>query len=179
MERTLLIGLGNPGEKYAGTYHNVGWEALDFFGALLEKNRGPAPEERGRDFRFRKYGRLRLVYPETFMNESGRAVIQALEWFGKTPDEAVIFHDDSDLAIGEFREGAGGSAGHRGIDSVIRELPDSPVLRVRIGVRAPLEKSGGRPRRKAGDFVLQKIRPADLEVLNRDVFAKLAERFLG
>lgn len=173
----LLIGLGNPGEEYAGTYHNVGWEILNFFQEKLEKKYGPAALEQAKDFHFKRYGNLCLVYPDTFMNRSGQALKRALAWFDDKPEEVVVFHDDSDLAIGEYRQAAGGAAGHHGIESILNTLPDQAVLRLRIGIRDPREKAGDRPRRKAGDFVLKKISAKDLQKLRTDVFQELAERY--
>lgn len=176
-KRTLLIGLGNPGEEHAGTYHNAGWEILEFFEEKLEKIYGPAPLQKGKNFHFRTYDGLNLVYPDTFMNRSGTAVKAALAWFHKQPEDAVIFHDDSDLALGEYKEAGGGSAGHHGIESIFEILGDVPLLRVRIGIRDPLEKSGEQPRRKAGDFVLKKISKEARVKLN-EVFQELSGRFL-
>lgn len=177
MSKTLFIGLGNPGDEYAGTYHNVGWEFLDFLQEKLQAEHGAAPAKQGKDFHYYQYGGYSLVYPDTFMNRSGTAVKHALEWFRKGPEEAAVFHDDSDLAVGEYRETDGGAAGHHGIESIFEELGDAPLLRVRIGIRHPEEKSGGRPRRKAGEFVLHRISPADREKL-KTVFEELAAKFL-
>jgi PTH1 family peptidyl-tRNA hydrolase len=177
MQRTLLIGLGNPGETHAGTYHNAGWEALGFFKEKLEEMHGPAAEQKGKKFHFRTYGDMHLVYPDTFMNRSGEAIKAALAWFHKGPEDAVIFHDDSDLAVGEYKESSGGAAGHHGIESAMEVLGDVPLLRVRIGIRDPREKSGEHPRRKAGDFVLKRISKEDREKLTK-VFQELSERFL-
>lgn len=178
-KKTLFIGLGNPGEKYSGTYHNVGWETLRYFQEKLEERHGTgAAMEKGKDFHFQRYGDICLVYPDTFMNRSGEAIEHALAWFGKRPADAVVFHDDSDLAIGEYREATGGAAGHHGVESIFNSIGDAPILRVRIGVRDPLEKSGEQPRRKAGDFVLKKMRAEDMEALRTNVFEKLAARFL-
>jgi peptidyl-tRNA hydrolase len=135
--------------------------------------------EKGKDFHFLKYDSACLVYPDTFMNESGRAVENALAWFKKSANDAVVFHDDSDLALGEYKDAAGGSAGHRGVESIFAVMGETSILRVRIGVRDPLEKSGEQPRRKAGEFVLKKMRAEDLEKLRTDVFENLAARFLN
>ena len=177
MQRTLLIGLGNPGEEHAGTYNNVGWELLDFLKVKLEEKYGPAPLQKGKNFHFRTYGDLHLIYPDTYMNRSGAAIIEALKWFDKEPEDAVIFHDDSDLAIGEYREADGGAAGHHGIESVLEAFQDTAFPRVRIGIRDLREKNGEHPRRKAGDFVLKRISKEDDEKLQevfRELFLKLA-----
>lgn len=176
MQRTLLIGLGNPGEEHAGTYHNVGWELLDFLKEKLEEKYGAATLQKGKNFHFRTYGDIHLVYPDTYMNHSGAAIIEALKWFNKEPGDAVIFHDDSDLVVGEYKESGGGAAGHHGIESVLETFKDASFPRVRIGIRDPREKNGERPRRKAGDFVLKKISKEDAEELS-EVFRKLSMEF--
>lgn len=177
MQRTLLIGLGNPGEKYAGTYHNAGWELLNFLKIKLEEKHGAANVKDGKGFHFYQYGDLSLIYPNTYMNLSGEAVKAALAWFHKRPEDVVVFHDDSDLAVGEYKETEGGAAGHHGIESILEAVNDSPVLRVRIGIRDPREKSGEHPRRKAGSFVLKPISKSDQEKLE-GVFQELSDKFL-
>lgn len=188
MQRTLLIGLGNPGEEHAGSYHNVGWELLDFLKIKLEEKYGPAPLQKGKNFHFRTYGDIHLIYPDTYMNLSGEAVKAALAWFHKQPEDVVIFHDDSDLAVGEYKAGllsSSGDAGHHGIssvmgsvDSAVDSAEGSAILRVRIGIRDLQEKNGEHPRRKAGDFVLKRISKEDREKL-REVFQELSLKFAG
>jgi PTH1 family peptidyl-tRNA hydrolase len=183
MQRTLLIGLGNPGEEHAGTYHNVGWELLDFLKIKLEESYGPAPLQKGKKFHFRTCGNFNLIYPDTYMNLSGEAVKAALAWFHKKPEDAVIFQDDSDLTLGEHKSGplsGSGDAGHRGISSVMSSIPptgEPESLRVRIGIRDPRENNGEHPRRKAGDFVLKRISKEDQEKL-REVFRELSLEFI-
>ena len=183
MQAKILIGLGNPGDAYAGTYHNAGWEILDFFKKNLEERYGPAAAKSGKGFHFHQYGPYHLVYPDTYMNLSGEAVKSALAWFGGHPLQTVIFHDDSDLALGEYKAGLlsqSGDAGHHGISSIkgaASGTEAAAITRVRIGVRDPLEISGERPRRKAGVFVLKRMSKTDRERLEK-VFQELTERFL-
>lgn len=191
MRVKLLIGLGNPGDAYADTYHNAGWEILEFFKKKLEERYGPAVAKAGKDFRFYQYGPYHLIYPDTYMNLSGEAVKSALSWFGEHPESTVIFHDDSDLAFGEYKTGPlfeSGDAGHRGVSSIMGSIGNggadpvggseaAAITRVRIGIRDPLEMSGERPRRKAGDFVLKRMSEAELGIM--EVLAReLSETFL-
>ena len=180
MQRTLLIGLGNPDEEHAGSYHNVGWELLDFLKEKLEEKYGPADAKDGKGFHFYQYGMYCLIYPDTYMNLSGEAVKAALAWFHKRPEDVVVFHDDSDLALGEYKEAGegGGTAGHHGIESILKTLGNIPILRIRIGIRDLQEKNGEHPRRKAGDFVLKRISKEDREKL-RGVFQELSLKFVG
>jgi peptidyl-tRNA hydrolase, PTH1 family len=107
------------------------------------------------------------------MNESGRAVHDAMRVFDAKPEDIIVIHDDSDIPVGEFkRTTGGGSAGHNGIRSVIDHLHTQDFARIRIGIRAPDEAH----RKKAGDFVLSPITPADKKVFE-NVFEKIFASF--
>ena len=139
MDLQLLVGLGNPGERYLNTRHNVGFMALDALAAatptafrhqsklqalLAEVGVGPQ--------------RLRLLKPQTFMNESGRSLQAALDWFDFNPAQLLVLVDDMDLPLGRLRLRARGSAGgHNGLRSAIRHLGSSDFARLRIGIGAP------------------------------------------
>ena len=152
----LVVGLGNPGPEYDRTYHNAGCAAIAHFA-------GDAAWRTGRDFRYTKVNGLVFVLPETFMNESGRAVREALRYFKSKPAELMVVHDDSDLTLGEWKIQFGrGNAGHKGVASVTNHLKTNDFWRARLGIRPPDEVR----RRKAGDFVLQKMREAETEKLN-------------
>lgn len=158
----LLIGLGNPGQEYAGTYHNVGLQALE--------NLCPA------DCRFRPAGRGKFEYckrrdgvilarPLTFMNESGLAAAAALKYFRLKPAEMLVLQDDSDLRLGEWRLAFDrGAAGHHGVESIVRAVGSKEFGRARIGIRY-------RPG-KAGAFVLRPISPANQKKL-QSVFGEM------
>lgn len=149
----MVVGLGNPGPEYEETYHNAGILALENLAAsrkLSFKQPGTKP------FDYAKNEGVIFVRPATFMNESGRAVRAALDYFGITPPEMLILHDDSDLAIGEAKIQFGrGAAGHKGIESIIRETGSQDFWRMRLGIRT-------RPG-KAGDFVLKRMSKAEMD----------------
>jgi PTH1 family peptidyl-tRNA hydrolase len=131
----LIVGLGNPGDKYAATRHNVGFMAVDCLAgddAAWKKEKNAlvaAANISGQKAIFAK--------PQTYMNNSGIAV-QGLMAFYKIPlDNLVVIHDDMDLKVGDVREKqGGGSAGHNGIKS-IDDMVGREYLRVRIGVGHP------------------------------------------
>lgn len=129
---TLVVGLGNPGERYARTYHNAGRIAM----RALEEDRTPfAP-------------RTRFIVTDTYMNESGLAVKRALR---AKPSALLVVHDDADLPIGSYRlVFARGAAGHHGVESIIRALGTKEFWRLRIGIRPPAMKNA-----KADSFVLR------------------------
>ncbi|HVN26346.1 MAG TPA: aminoacyl-tRNA hydrolase [Candidatus Paceibacterota bacterium] len=160
MTYALAVGLGNPGPDYESTYHNAGRMALDVWASREE---GDAAFRRHGDlFEYLK-GSLRIfVRPLTFMNESGLAVREALKAFNVEPGRMIVLHDESDLALGSFRLSHGGaSAGHKGIQSVIDHIHTDAFGRGRIGVRDPAERG----RKKAGDFVLNPMPPADIALI--------------
>ncbi len=159
----LVVGLGNPGPEYDRTYHSAGRAAVAHFV-------GDTAWRTGRDFRYAKANGLIFALPETFMNESGRAVRGALRYFKLKPTELLLIHDDSDLPLGEWKVQFGrGSAGHKGVASVATHLKTRDFWRARLGIRPPDETR----RLKAGDFVLQKIKTAEAEKLNI-VFQEIA-----
>jgi len=173
MDHTLIIGLGNPDPALANTYHNVGTLAVTWIAehADVDGPGMPAPTFRAHKDSF-EYAKTRdgiLIRPLVFMNESGRAVHDAMHVFGADAKDIVIIHDDSDIPIGEFKRAmGGGSAGHNGIKSIIDHLHTEDFARVRIGIR---EKDEAR-RKKAGDFVLSPITSADKKTF-QEVFGKI------
>jgi peptidyl-tRNA hydrolase, PTH1 family len=136
----LLVGLGNPGPKYAGNRHNIGFMAVN---AIAELHRFPGWRSRfqGQISEGTLDGaRTALLKPMTWMNESGRAVGEAMRWLKLAPADVTVFYDEIDLAPGKVRiKTGGGAAGHNGIRSIIAHIgPD--FRRVRLGVGHPGHK---------------------------------------
>jgi PTH1 family peptidyl-tRNA hydrolase len=132
----LLVGLGNPGKRYAGTPHNAGFAVID----LLARGWDCTPR---RSLRFRaKLGRavlgeenLLLLKPQTYMNNSGMAVSAVMRYRKLSLRDLLVILDDADLAVGSVRiRKRGSSGGHKGLDSIIRLVGGSDFTRVRIGV---------------------------------------------
>ena len=130
----LVVGLGNPGDRYARTRHNVGFEVAKEFA-----------ERRGLGRFKSKYGglyaegkRVAVLLPQTYMNESGNSVSPARGALGLDLDHVLVVHDEIDLPFGkvEVRTG-GGLAGHNGLKSVKRGLGSGDFVRVRVGVGRP------------------------------------------
>jgi peptidyl-tRNA hydrolase, PTH1 family len=140
----LVVGLGNPGTRYAGTPHNVGFEVAD---ALARRWDLPAAKKRfnglvteGRVMTAHPPGpRVAVLLPQTYMNEAGRSVGPARGAFRVEDLERVlVIHDEIDLPFGEIRTRVGGGlAGHNGLKSLRRELGDAGFTRVRVGVGRP------------------------------------------
>ena len=142
----LVVGLGNPGSKYAGTRHNIGFMALErmakaegFSFRQQTKLHGLAAETGVGDLR------LRLLMPQTYMNDSGRSIRAALDWFDLAPEQLLVLVDDMDLPLGRLRLRAQGSAGgHNGLRSTIQHLGSPAFPRLRIGIGAPAENPAER-----------------------------------
>jgi PTH1 family peptidyl-tRNA hydrolase len=151
----LVAGLGNPGTEYSRNRHNVGWLVVD---ELARRHDGHWRSKfNGRLAEIRIDGhKVALLKPETFMNDSGRAVQAAARFFKLEPDEVLVVHDESDLETGrlQLRRG-GGLAGHNGLRSVAGGLGGPDFLRLRVGVGRP---ERGDPR-KLADWVLSDFQP--------------------
>ena len=163
----LLVGLGNPGQEYAKTRHNMGFMAVDeivrrfsflpwkkgFKGQICS---GEIDGEKGV-----------LLKPETYMNLSGEAVQEALHFYKLTPADVIIFHDELDLPIGKMKVKIGGSpAGHNGLKSIDSHI-GADYMRVRIGV-------GNDKNIPTADYVLGKPSPEDFEILENE-FNQIAD----
>lgn len=137
----LLAGLGNPGARYSGNRHNVGFMAVeaiaDRHGFASARKRFQADVREGR----LGDGKALILRPTTFMNESGRAVGEAMRFYRLKPADVIVFYDELDLPPGKFRmKTGGGAAGHNGIRSLIAHLgPD--FQRARIGIGHPGDKA--------------------------------------
>jgi PTH1 family peptidyl-tRNA hydrolase len=152
----LVVGLGNPGDEYARTRHNVGAEVVELLarrhGARLRK-----AKERAMVDEVRVDGkRVALAIPLTYMNDSGQSVAPLARRLGVDPEHIVIVHDELDLPPAALRLKAGGGlAGHNGLRSIKQHLHTDEFLRVRIGVGKPPTKERG------ADHVLSRVSKRD------------------
>lgn len=162
----LIVGLGNIGYKYAHTYHNIGFNFLDFL--TNEAN-----------FIYKKqflgsiYRQLDIIYfkPHTYMNNSGKAVLAIKQYYNIQDKDIIVIHDDSDIVLGEYKVNINrGSGGHHGVDSIFQHISTS-VTRVRIGIRA--DRFIGQ---KAQEFVLRHI-TFDDEIILEQVYRQIQEKF--
>ena len=136
----LFVGLGNPGEQYAGNRHNIGFMAVQ----AIAKRHDIAPWRR----RFQGVAvegaiggaKVLLLLPGTYMNESGRAVAEAAHFYKLEADSVVVFHDEAELPPGKVRlKTGGGNAGHNGLRSISEHIGND-YRRVRLGVGHPGDK---------------------------------------
>jgi PTH1 family peptidyl-tRNA hydrolase len=138
VERYLIVGLGNPGPKYAANRHNVGFQCLDRLAAAhglsfdkrQKKARVALGAIRGR--------RVVLAQPQTFMNDSGRSVAPLAQFYQIPPERLLVVYDDLDLPLETLRmRPEGGSGGHKGMHSIIEQLSDQGFARLRLGIGRP------------------------------------------
>lgn len=137
----LLVGLGNPGDKYSGNRHNIGFMAIDAIasdyniGPFRTKHQGLMAEGRIGDHK------VVLLKPETYMNESGRSVGPLAKFYKIPPEHIVVFHDELDLQPAKIRvKTGGGNAGHNGLKSLDAHLGTPNYVRVRLGIGHPGDK---------------------------------------
>jgi len=163
----LLVGLGNPGVRYAKTRHNIGFMVLD----RLAESLGLSFREKT-DYRACNGSisgqKVVLMEPLTFMNRSGTAVRKVFSKYAVIPEHIIVIHDDLDLASGRLKIRERGSAGgHKGIESVIQNLGTQEFIRVRIGI-------GRDPLIPTEDYVLSRFRKEE-QALIKDAIARAVE----
>jgi PTH1 family peptidyl-tRNA hydrolase len=155
----LVVGLGNPGRQYAATRHNVGFMVIDRLAQELNVvvakkmfNSLVGQGLIGRE-------KIMLAMPQTYMNLSGQAVGALINWHKLAPEDLIVVYDDLDLPAGTLRiRPAGGSGGHKGMQSIIAVLGNENFARVRVGI--------GRPEvvdMETVDYVLGRLDPKEME----------------
>ena len=164
----LIAGLGNPGAKYEGTRHNMGFMVDDELAARwnvsLSDHKGLAKLGKGVMSLDGRMVKFFLAKPLTYMNDSGNALASISAYYGIEPDHIVVIHDDMDLDFGRIKVKAGGSAGgHNGIKSIDRSLGTNRYARVRMGVGHSAR--GAHAHDKSIDWVLGGFPPAQRKEL--------------
>ena len=163
----LVAGLGNPGKKNKNTRHNIGFRILDKF---LKESNFPKFKSSKKFHSLISEGEIAkrkvlLIKPQTFMNNSGKA-IKALITYHKLPTtKLIVVHDDIDLPLGKIKIVKNrGSAGHKGVESIIKELGTKNFVRLRIGI----QPKSGKPR-SPERFVLRKFTKAEEKIVKEIV----------
>ena len=161
MQRTLIVGLGNPGKKYARTRHNVGTDAIELLAQRLSvslkvgRDRAQVAETRIGDHA------VVLAVPTTWMNDSGEAVGPIARRYKIPASNIIVIHDELDLEPGAVKlKIGGGLAGHNGLKSISQHMGTNDYMRVRIGVGKPSSKEQG------ADHVLSSIPAAERKILD-------------
>lgn len=164
----LFVGLGNPGEKYKNNRHNVGFMALDCLSAFYKFGRSRTKFLGRTAMGSLEERKLISFKPQTFMNESGRAVREASNFYKIGPERIIVFHDELDLPFGQVRvKKGGGHAGHNGLKSIDENI-GIEYYRIRIGISHPGDKD------KVTNHVLSDLSKEDVEILQK-ILTSIAE----
>jgi len=164
----LIIGLGNPGQQYKNTRHNIGFMVLDKFQKENEADFSNWKEDK-KNQSLICTGKINnktyiLAQPQTFMNKSGEAVQKLMAYYKINLDDLLVIHDDIDIVLGEIKLQKGrSSAGHKGVQSIIDQIGSKDFSRLRIGIAKE-------DRKKMGDivkFVLRKFGLFEKKKLNK------------
>lgn len=161
MPKYLIVGLGNPGQEYAETRHNLGWLTIE---TLAKRSGAVFREERSlhtllADIRIDQTQAL-LSLPTTYMNESGRAVQAVAQYFKVPLTQILIVQDELDFPLGTFSFRDGGNAGgHNGISSIYEQTGTMQFARLRMGIGRPSTPQASR------DYVLERFRPEEKTIL--------------
>jgi PTH1 family peptidyl-tRNA hydrolase len=158
----LLVGLGNPGQDYADTRHNVGFWWIDRLARAQRAELRPEKGFHGRVCRLSLEGQtVWLLEPDTYMNRSGLAVAALARFYKIAPEQILVVHDELDLPPGDvrFKQG-GGHAGHNGLRSIHESLGTADYWRLRIGIGHPGVKS------EVVHWVLKKPAPSDISLID-------------
>lgn len=158
----LIVGLGNPGQKYAKTRHNAGFLLLDelvkveggdfslqsrFLGSLAEV--------------MTSAGKVLLLKPNTFMNRSGQSVSLVMKYFKVLPEEVLVVHDELDFSVGMMKlKFSGGHGGHNGLRDIVSALGTKDFVRLRLGIDRPRES------KMVADYVLSDFSKLDLQKID-------------
>jgi peptidyl-tRNA hydrolase, PTH1 family len=158
----LIVGLGNPGEKYKKTRHNAGFLAADKIVSSIKYQALSAQSNFYSDISqgLLDNKKVILAKPQTFMNESGKAVRAVLDYYKIKPEDIIVIHDDLDIPLGEYKISKNkNSGGHKGVQSIIDYLGTKDFTRVRVGIEIENRKI---PTEK---FVLEKFNKEEMETI--------------
>lgn len=172
----IFFGLGNPGSKYELTRHNVGFMLLDKLQHKWQPTTSWKQESKFQSH-FIKTPEYLLAKPQTFMNRSGQAASKLISYFNQQPDELLVIHDEVDFPLGkiQFKQG-GGNGGHNGLRSLEQQLGTRDFTRLRVGVGKPewfVNGTFAKDYHNAGDFLLARFAPVELDFLNQTIFPHL------
>lgn len=165
----LIIGLGNPGEKYQQTRHNIGFITVN----LLKKDFNFNDWKMNKKINsfisqgiFSENKKIILAKPQTMMNNSGQAAMALINYYKTTPQNLIIIHDDIDLKIGDYKiQQNRGAAGHKGVQSIINQLGTKAFIRLRLGIKPKQMKDPTNTEK----FVLQKFSEQEIKIANQAI----------
>ena len=161
MKNFLIVGLGNPGDKYKNNRHNIGFQIIDTYLTYFSQNKLIDKfDSEYASINF-KENKLHIIKPKTFMNESGIAINKCINFFKIPLENLIVIYDEMDLSPGNIKiKFGGGSAGHNGIKSIINCLGSEKFTRVRVGIGKPVNKE------KISSYVLSNFTNDELNLFN-------------
>jgi len=170
----LIVGLGNPGKEYEKTRHNAGFMVAEKIISDAQLKTGKSPKTFSEIAKGKINGSDAVVaMPQTFMNESGRAVRALADFFKIQPGDIILVHDDKDIPLGEIKiQKNRGAAGHNGVQSVIDSLGTKNFTRIRVGIAAE-----NLPGYDTADFVLGKFTKEETNLI-KDATDKAAQEII-
>ena len=163
----LIIGLGNSGEKYIKTRHNLGFIVTEELAEKIKVDNWKEEKQFKADIAQGIYNNEKIILakPQTFMNNSGNSVKSIADYYKINSENILVIHDDIDLELGEIRiQKNRGSAGHNGVQSIINYLKTKDFIRIRIGIK-PIEKEI----LEAEKFVLEKFSRYEEEIVSQTI----------
>ncbi len=176
----LIVGLGNPGRGYANNRHNIGFMCLKHFARRhrirFDKKQGKARIGSGEV----AGSKVIVARPQTYINLSGQAVGRLVRKFNISLDNLLVIHDDLDLPLGKIRiRRGGGSAGHKGVESIAAELGSQDLLRIRVGIGRPIVTTDSTEISEADiiTYVLSDFTPDEKQTITR-VIPRVSEAIL-
>lgn len=160
----LIVGLGNPGDKYAGTRHNLGFDVIDELAKKMENGQWTMDKKFKSEIFNCQFSNVNciLVKPQTYMNHSGMAVSLIANYYKIAPEDIVVVYDELDLHLGKIKVRLGGAAaGHHGVESIIEALGTDKFIRIRLGIGNLRTKSAEHKGQtvSAEKFVLESFMP--------------------
>ena len=160
----LFVGLGNPGEQYVETRHNVGFWWIDFIGQNHKLSLKNSKKYFGEFSKHNEDGEVFFLKPSTFMNESGKSVQALAKFYKIEPEEILVIHDELDIQPGTAKlKLGGGHGGHNGLKSIQTSLGSNNFWRLRIGVGHPGDKS------KVIGYVLNKPSKIEMRLIHESI----------
>lgn len=160
----LVVGLGNPGDKYASLRHNIGFMTIDYLASTLNIKVNKIGCKAVYGTAFVGSEKVIIAKPQTYMNLSGESVLEFSRYYKIEPSNIIVIYDDIDLSVGDIRIRPKGSAGtHNGMKSIIYQLQTDQFPRVRIGVSAPPENFDLK------DYVLCPFREEEKEFIKEGI----------
>jgi len=169
-----IIGLGNIGKEYENTRHNSGFIVLDNISKKYDIKTDKKKKKCIYGEGLINGKKVSLVKPTTFMNLSGEAIVEIMNWYKITPNDILVIYDDVDIKLGDVRYKEKGSSGtHNGMRNIIANLKTEEFARIRVG----MENRGDKPIPLI-DYVLQKYSKDELEKINSEIMPVVEENIL-